>query len=87
QNGNPGHCSHYNSDSTPLVALPSAIYANGAHCGKKVIIHRGSKSVEAVVADSCPTCVSSHSLDLSVAAFKALGTEQEGMFDITWSWA
>lgn len=65
------------------------MYANGAHCGKAVIITRVSdgRKVRAIVQDSCPTCVTGTSLDLSVAAFKAIATESEGMVDITWQWA
>lgn len=44
-------------------------------------------TVVARVADSCPTCVNSVSLDLSVGAFTAIATESEGMVPITWQWA
>lgn len=82
QNGNPGHCGQYNSDSTKLVALPSAIYDNGSHCGKTVRITRvdTGKTVDAIVADSCPTCPNSNGdLDLSVGAFNSLGSPGEGV--------
>merc|ERR1711939_24026 len=87
QNGNPGHCGNYNDDSTPLVALQTSMYGDGSHCGDKVCITRTSdgKTVEAIVQDSCPSCVSTESLDLSWGAFSQIATEAEGMVDITWS--
>merc|ERR1711939_159408 len=78
---------NYNNDSTPLVALQTSMYGDGSHCGDKVCITRTSdgKTVEAIVQDSCPSCVSTESLDLSWGAFSQIATEAEGMVDITWS--
>ncbi|GAA5871812.1 hypothetical protein JCM3774_000306 [Rhodotorula dairenensis] len=86
QNGVAGHCGSVNPDSAYIVALPSATYAGGSHCGQQVTITRTStgKTIQATVADSCPTCVNNACLDLSVAAFTAIATEAEGMVDITW---
>ncbi|GAA5993026.1 hypothetical protein JCM5350_004905 [Sporobolomyces pararoseus] len=87
QNGVAGNCGKVNSDDTPLVALPTATYENGAHCGKYVTITRSDtgKSIQALVADSCPTCNNNACLDLSWGAFSALGgTQSMGVFDITW---
>ncbi|GAA6007337.1 hypothetical protein JCM11491_003092 [Sporobolomyces phaffii] len=87
QNGVAGNCGNVNSDSTLLVALPTATYEGGAHCGKYVTITRSDtgKSINALVADSCPTCNNNACLDLSWGAFSALGgTESMGVFDITW---
>ncbi|GAA5909215.1 hypothetical protein JCM6882_003766 [Rhodosporidiobolus microsporus] len=78
QNGNPGACGNYNSDSTYLVALQSSMYNGGSHCGKMVTIYRGGKSIQAKVQDD---------LDLSVGAFNAIASESEGQVDITWSWS
>ncbi|GAA5821269.1 hypothetical protein JCM3770_007390 [Rhodotorula araucariae] len=87
QNGVAGNCGDVNPDSAYIVALPTATYSGGSHCGRKVSITRSStgKTITAVVADSCPTCVNNSCLDLSVAAFTALATEEEGMVPITWS--
>lgn len=62
------------------------MYDNGSHCGKRVRIWRegSGKVVEARVADSCPSCITSTSLDLSRGAFKAIATEAEGMVNIKW---
>ncbi|GAA5820604.1 hypothetical protein JCM10212_004093 [Sporobolomyces blumeae] len=87
QNGVAGNCGQVNSDSTLLVALPTATYDNGAHCGKYVTITRSDtgNSIRALVADSCPTCNNNSCLDLSWGAFSALGgTQNMGVFDITW---
>ncbi|GAA5939756.1 RlpA-like double-psi beta-barrel domain-containing protein [Sporobolomyces koalae] len=87
QNGVAGNCGQVNSDSTLLVALPTATYDNGSHCGKYVTITRSDtgKQINALVADSCPTCNNNACLDLSWGAFSALGgTQDMGVFDITW---
>lgn len=57
------------------------MYDNGAYCGKTVIITRDSTgaSIQALVADECPTCRDAQSLDLSLGAFEALGTLDEGV--------
>jgi len=85
QNGNPGACGDYNSDSTKLVALDSAMYSQSL-CGKEVKItnSKTGATVNAIVADECPTCASAASLDLSVAAFEAIGNTDDGIESITW---
>ncbi|GAA5910975.1 hypothetical protein JCM5296_005679 [Sporobolomyces johnsonii] len=88
QNGVAGNCGQVNSDQAMIVALPTVTYAGGSHCGQTVTITRVSdgKTINAKVADSCPTCDNNSCLDLSVGAFQALGgTVAEGMFPITWS--
>lgn len=45
---------------------------------------RNQKTVNAYVADQCPTCETSDSLDMSVAAFDAIGEERDGKIDIQW---
>ncbi|BGP56804.1 hypothetical protein JCM8202_004424 [Rhodotorula sphaerocarpa] len=87
QNGNAGNCGWYESDSTYLVALPTATYDGGKYCGQYVMITRTDTgdSIKALVADSCPTCENDSCLDLSWGAFSALGgTEDMGIFDISW---
>ncbi|GAA5965843.1 hypothetical protein JCM8115_003023 [Rhodotorula mucilaginosa] len=87
QNGVAGNCGKVNSDDTLLVALPTATYAGGSHCGQYVEITRSDtgKKIKALVADSCPTCNNDSCLDLSWGAFSALGgTQSMGVFDITW---
>lgn len=90
QNGNPGACGNYNSDSTPLVAIQQAWWPNFGSvsdlCGKTVTVQRAStgQTVNAVIADVCPTCVSGDSLDLSVGAFNAIASPDEGSVEINW---
>lgn len=88
QGGNAGACGNYNSDSSYVVAIDSAMY-NGDLCGKKVKITNTATgaTVTATVADECPTCASSGSLDLSVAAFQAIGNLNDGVESIKWSYA
>ena len=90
QNGNPGSCGNYNSDSTPLVALPAQYWNyNGgsspsSHCGGYIQVFRGDRSVTAVIADLCPSCVGDDSIDLSVGAFNAIASADEGSVAVTW---
>ena len=51
----------------------------------KITNTKNQKSVTVTIVDDCPTCVSSNSIDLSVGAFTAIATEDEGMVPITWS--
>merc|ERR1711939_1124425 len=75
QNGNPGACGNYNKDSAKVVALDYRMYSNGDHCGKTVV---------ATVADMCPSCASSGSLDLSTGAFDVIGAQDTGVLPISW---
>ncbi|TKY84792.1 hypothetical protein EX895_005872 [Sporisorium graminicola] len=82
QNGNPGSCGQWNSDSTPLVAVNSAQMSDDL-CGQTVWIQANGKTISAVVADTCPTC-DSGSLDLSTGAFEQLSGLDAGVVPITW---
>ncbi|GAA5997152.1 RlpA-like double-psi beta-barrel domain-containing protein [Rhodotorula paludigena] len=84
QNGNAGNCGSVHSDSDYIIALESSMYGSGGHCGQSVTISHGGKSIQAKVADSCPSCVSSTSIDLSEGAFQALAPLSAGMIDVTW---
>ncbi|KAK4047644.1 hypothetical protein OIV83_005302 [Microbotryomycetes sp. JL201] len=88
QGGNYGNCGIISQDTDKVIALPTKTYANGIHCGKQIKVTRKStgKSIIATVRDSCPTCVTNTSLDLSYGAFIELATEEEGMVEISWSW-
>lgn len=71
-----------------IVALDSAIYDNGKYCGQSLTITNTATgaTAQAVVADECPTCDSSHSLDMSQALFEALdGSLANGEFDSEYS--
>ncbi|EGG12955.1 uncharacterized protein MELLADRAFT_76387 [Melampsora larici-populina 98AG31] len=86
QEGAAGACGNVNSDNTPLVALPTDMYAEGKHCGKQVMIKNtaNGKTVIAKVQDMCPGCPSSTSLDLSTGAYDALGSQATGVLPIQW---
>ncbi len=57
---------------------------NQGHCGASVWITFNDKTINAKVADECPSCVSSTSIDLSVAAFTALASQDVGMVSVQW---
>jgi len=86
QEGAAGACGNSNSDDVPLVALPTALYDNGKHCGKNVLVENtaNGKTVVARVQDMCPGCPSSHSLDLSTGAYDAIGERDTGVLPIKW---
>ena len=93
QNGNPGACGSYKSDSDAVVALNGGTYWNSDYsqgnpdCGRWVTIVNESngKTVVAQVNDACPTCTGNgESLDLSVAAFQAIADLSQGQVNIKW---
>jgi expansin (peptidoglycan-binding protein) len=63
------------------------MYSGGSHCGQTVVITGNGKTISAKVADECPTCASSGSLDLSYGAFTALASTDAGVVSITWHFA
>lgn len=95
QNGNAGACGEYNSDDAPIIAIngvSSSSYwtdysQKSPYCGRWVDIVNtdNGKTVSAKIADVCPTCPGNgESIDLSIGAFQALGTLDEGMLNIKW---
>ncbi|TNY23358.1 RlpA-like double-psi beta-barrel-protein domain-containing protein-containing protein, partial [Rhodotorula diobovata] len=81
-----GACGSTHSDSDKIVALQSSMYGSGEYCGKTVVVTNtaNGESVTATVADECPGCSSSTSLDLSTGAFDAIGDEDTGELSIEW---
>ncbi|GAA6044389.1 hypothetical protein JCM8097_002083 [Rhodosporidiobolus ruineniae] len=68
-----------------ICALASSLYDSGSYCAKKIKMTReGKGEIEVTVADRCPGCDGEGSVDLSVAAYNKLGTEDEGTFAISW---
>lgn len=67
-----------------LFALPTSLFFTFP------LIQTG-QSVTVTVADVCPTCVGTDSIDLSEGAISALAGStdytQEGQYDVTWQWA
>jgi len=93
QNGVAGACGTVHKDSDIVCAIDQARYGNSGEksplCGKSVHIvnTKNQKSVTCVIADDCPTCLNSDSIDMSVAAFTQIATEAEGEVPIAWSFA
>jgi hypothetical protein len=88
QNGQAGACGQTNPDTALVCALFTSVYNNGANCGKTVRVTNVSngKTVDVTAADECPTCDGPNYVDFSKGAFDALGgTEEEGMFPITYT--
>lgn len=52
-------------------------------CGQMVTIQGNGNTIQAVVADTCPTC-NWGDLDLSVGAFQQLSGLDAGVVPITW---
>ncbi|GAA5884903.1 hypothetical protein JCM16303_005342 [Sporobolomyces ruberrimus] len=92
QGGVAGNCGKVNPDSAMIVALDYRLYGDlskqSKYCGKSLTIKNtaNGKSITATVADSCPTCESKYSLDLSEAAFGAIGDYDTGVLPIEWYW-
>ncbi|KAF9075235.1 RlpA-like double-psi beta-barrel-protein domain-containing protein-containing protein, partial [Rhodocollybia butyracea] len=88
QNGVAGACGNVNPDSALIVALQTTRYDNGANCGKTVSITAQGKTIQATVADECPTCDNENCLDMSLGLFQEFESDLNvGQFDITWSFA
>ncbi|GAA5980533.1 hypothetical protein JCM5350_004337 [Sporobolomyces pararoseus] len=92
QGGVAGACGEVNPDSALIVALDYRLYGDmgkvSKYCGKSLTITNtaNGKSVVATVADACPSCESQWSLDLSEAAFGAIGDYDTGILPISWVW-
>lgn len=90
QGGVAGACGTVHSDNDLIAAIDEQRYGNSglksSLCGKQVEITNpaNGKSVVVTIADDCPTCKNGDSIDLSVAAFKKIATEEEGMVKINW---
>ncbi|KAF7368074.1 Barwin-like endoglucanase [Mycena sanguinolenta] len=82
-NGGVGACGHPIKTSAHAVALASAQYDGGAHCGKKIKVQYNGKSVIANVVDLCSGCPS-EGLDLTRGAFKKLAKPAVGVIEANW---
>ncbi|KAJ3787801.1 hypothetical protein GGU10DRAFT_347849 [Lentinula aff. detonsa] len=89
QNGVAGACGEVHADSAFIVALDQSRYgdsgATSQYCGKTVSITGLGKTMQATVADDCPTCDNQNSLDMSVGLFQQFASTDVGEFDIIWS--
>jgi hypothetical protein len=78
-----GACGWTNKDSDFVVALNSAQYGSGQHCGQRIRIHANGKSAVAMVVDECPGC-SPDGLDLSKGLFSHFAPLDEGIISGSW---
>ncbi|KAF8197448.1 expansin family protein [Pholiota molesta] len=85
QNGVAGACGTVHSDTDMIAAIGDGDrYGNlgkkSSLCGQKVQITNtnNKKTVTVTIADACPTCKNSNSIDLSEGAFKKIATLDEG---------
>ncbi|KAF8520992.1 RlpA-like double-psi beta-barrel-protein domain-containing protein-containing protein [Gautieria morchelliformis] len=87
QRGNAGSCGQVHSDQDHIVALQTSTYANGIHCGRSLTITdtKTGKTSSGVVADVCPGCVGSGSIDLSEGLFEVFAPAAAGVFPVTWN--
>lgn len=83
---NAGACGDVNPDSAMIAAVYPSVYQDGAACGKTISISNDSgATIEVTIADLCPSCEDANHIDLSEAAFKQLGTTEQGMVDVTYA--
>ncbi|KAF9557954.1 riboflavine-aldehyde-forming enzyme, partial [Agrocybe pediades] len=80
-----GNCGKKNRESDFVVALSQKEYHRKNHCGKKIRIHYGSKSVDALIADSCMSC-KPDDIDLSPVVFDRLASRDAGRIKVTWDY-
>lgn len=89
QDGNPGACGAVHSDNDFICAIDQDRYGSSGNasplCGQQVTITNtnNGKSVTVTIADDCPTCDNSNSIDLSVGAFQAIGSLSDGLLPST----
>ncbi|GAA5885069.1 hypothetical protein JCM16303_006389 [Sporobolomyces ruberrimus] len=88
QGGSAGSCGSVAGDYDMVVAMSSSFGGYNQYCGRTVNIRntQNGKTISARVADTCPGC-GYGSLDLSMGAFGALGSYDQGVLPISWSFA
>ncbi|CAA7271656.1 unnamed protein product [Cyclocybe aegerita] len=90
QEGNAGACGTVHKDTDMIAAIDGDRYGDlgkrSSLCGKRVKITntKNQKTVTVTIADACPTCRNSNSIDLSEGAFKVIATLDEGIVPISW---
>ncbi|KAJ7176070.1 RlpA-like double-psi beta-barrel-protein domain-containing protein-containing protein, partial [Mycena crocata] len=85
-NGGLGACGNPIQNSDFAVALNSADYANGAHCGQNINVDFNGASITVLVADLCPGCQAG-GIDLTQGAFSALADPSVGVIQVNWNFA
>ncbi|KAI0144586.1 RlpA-like double-psi beta-barrel-protein domain-containing protein-containing protein [Xylariaceae sp. FL1272] len=78
-----GACGFTNNRDQAVVALNTADYANGAHCGQWITIQGNGKQTAGMVVDLCPGC-GSGGVDASPAIFDDIAPLDQGVVAINW---
>jgi hypothetical protein len=78
-----GACGWSNQPSDFVVAVNTAQYSSGRHCGQRVQIRAYGKTAIAEVVDRCTGC-EDHGLDLSEALFAHFAPKDKGVFLTSW---
>ncbi|CAL1712729.1 unnamed protein product [Somion occarium] len=80
-----GACEETDVDSSPVIALSTAIFDKATHCNKEVTITNPEtgKTATGQVRDACPGC-GADDLDLSPSLFESLGSLDAGVLQIEW---
>jgi expansin (peptidoglycan-binding protein) len=78
-----GACGWSDKPSDFVVALNSAQYGSGKHCGQQIQIQANGKTAIAQVVDECPGC-EGDGLDLSDALFEHFAPSATGEFVGSW---
>ncbi|KAJ7936202.1 hypothetical protein B0H13DRAFT_1699371 [Mycena leptocephala] len=82
-NGAVPECGKVIQDSDLAVAIPSAVWNGGAHCGAPVTVTFNGKPVQLTVEGECPICIAS-GIDITEAAYTALGASVRGPPTVNW---
>ncbi|KAI1112848.1 RlpA-like double-psi beta-barrel-protein domain-containing protein-containing protein [Nemania sp. NC0429] len=78
-----GACGRTDNDGSPVVALNSADYANGAHCFQWITIQANGRTTAAQVVDLCPGC-GSGGIDVAPAIFDDIASLDVGRVQVNW---
>ncbi|CAJ0547063.1 Ff.00g016900.m01.CDS01 [Fusarium sp. VM40] len=87
QNGNYAQCGGRHTDDELVVALDYRRF-DMSLCGRKLRVTNGmnGRAVDVTVIEACPTCLNANSLDMSVEAFRRIGSLSDGSYVVTWSY-
>ena len=78
-----GNCTLPYTDSDFGAAVAPALYQGSAMCGRCARVTGPLGTVTVRVVDQCPTCAA-NDLDLTPAAFAAIGTPANGVEPVSW---
>ncbi|KAF7305677.1 hypothetical protein HMN09_00821400 [Mycena chlorophos] len=86
-NGGTGACGTVLQNSDFIVALGTAHWDNGAHCGETVSVQYKSTTIQVKVEDLCPGCQGTNGIDLSSGAMAALDPNyiNDGVISVVWT--